>query len=194
MGLDMYLSKKTYVQNWDHTPEEKKTKVSVELNGKPHPGINLDKVTYIQEEVGYWRKANHIHQWFVDNCQKGEDDCREAWVDPEQLNELLTICIQIRDECPLVKGKVENGYTFGEDGEKIYNMIDGEVMTNQELAEELLPTQSGFFFGGTGYDQWYMQDILDTIKMLEAELNKYDELDKMGLGLGLPEYYYRSSW
>ena len=194
MGLDMYLSKKTYVENWDHTPEEKRTKVTVKLGGKKHPGINLDNVTYIQERLGYWRKANHIHQWFVDNCQKGVDDCRDAWVDPEQLWELLELCKEIRDNCPLVKGKVENGYTFGDDGEKIFNYVDGEVMTNQEFAEDRLPTQSGFFFGGTGYDQWYMQDILDTIKLLEEEKKKYEKLEKAGLGLGLPEYYYHSSW
>jgi hypothetical protein len=194
MGLDMYLSKKTYVQNWNHTPEERKTKLTVKLGGKKHPAIDTKKVTYIQEEVAYWRKANHIHQWFVDNCQDGNDDCRESWVDREQLVELVELCKEIRDNCPLVKGKVQNGYTFGEDGEKIFNMVDGELMTNTEFAEERLPTQEGFFFGGTGYDQWYMQDILDTIKVLEAELKKYDELDKQGLGLGLPEYYYRSSW
>ena len=34
MGLDMYLSKKTYVQNWDfHKPEEKHT-ISIKKGGK----------------------------------------------------------------------------------------------------------------------------------------------------------------
>ena len=27
------------------------------------------------EEVGYWRKANAIHGWFVRNVQNGKDDC-----------------------------------------------------------------------------------------------------------------------
>jgi len=193
MGLDMYFYKKTYVKNWDHVPEYDH-EVSVKLNGEPHPGIDPSKVSYIQEDVGSWRKANHIHAWFVDNCQKGVDECQESYVDLEKIKELLGICIEIRNNCPLVKGKVENGYSFGKDGEKIFNYVDGELMTNPEFAEDRLPTQSGFFFGGTGYDQWYMQDILDTIKMFEAELKKYEELEKLGLTLGLPEYYYRSSW
>ena len=29
----------------------------------------------IIEQVGYWRKANQIHNWFVENVQDGEDDC-----------------------------------------------------------------------------------------------------------------------
>lgn len=194
MGLDMYFYKKTYVENWDHFPEERKTKVTVKLGGKKHPCIDTSKVSYIQEKVGYWRKANQIHDWFVQNCQNGVDECQEAYVDLEKLKELLDICIQIRDNCPLVPGKVASGYTFGEDGEKIYNMIDGMVMTNQELAEKLLPTQEGFFFGGIHYDDWYMSQITDTIKMLEAELKLYEKLEKLGLGLSLPEYYYRSSW
>lgn len=187
MGLDMYLSKKHYVKNWDHQPKEEHVKVTVKQNGKKYPYIDANNITYIQEGVGYWRKANQIHQWFVDNCQNGVDECQEAWVDPEQLRELLQTCIAIRDNCPLVKGKVENGYSFGKDGEKIINWIDGEVMENQEFAAELLPTQEGFFFGGTGYDQWYMEDILNTIKILEKEL-------AIDYGRHQPEYYYRSSW
>ena len=30
---------------------------------------------YIHDQVGYWRKANAIHNWFVENVQDGEDDC-----------------------------------------------------------------------------------------------------------------------
>lgn len=193
MGLDMYFYKKTYVKNWDHN-HGTKNEVSVKLNGEPHPGVDPSKVSYIQEEVGYWRKANQIHQWFVDNCQDGVDECQESYVDLEKVKELLQICKEIRDNCPLVKGKVENGYSYGENGEKISNMVDGEVMTNPEFAEDRLPTQSGFFFGGTGYGGWYMNDITNTIKILETELKKYEELEKSGLGIGLPEYYYRSSW
>jgi len=164
MGLDMYLYKKTYVKNWDHAPE-RKHEVEVKLNGENHPGIDLTKVTYIQEEVGYWRKANQIHQWFVDNCQGGVDECQESYVDLEKMKELLQICIVIRDADNL-----------------------------QETAEELLPTQSGFFFGGTEYDQYYMQDINNTIEILEGELKKFETLEEMKVPFMLPEYYYRSSW
>jgi hypothetical protein len=91
MGLDMYLSKKHYVKNWDHAPE-RKFKIAVNLNEKGYSPVNPEKVAYIQEEVGYWRKQNHIHQWFVDNVQGGKDECQVAYVDPAKLQELLETC------------------------------------------------------------------------------------------------------
>ena len=190
MGLNMYLSKKTYVKNWKHNPPEDKISITVKRGGKKHPTIDPSKITYIQEEVGYWRKANQIHNWFVQNVQDGIDECQEAYVDPEKLRELYQVCLSIRENCKLEKGKVQNGYTFNEAGEKEYEYADGEVMTNPEFAEEILPTGAGFFFGSTGYDQWYMQDINNTIEMLEEELKKIDEPFK---GCHA-EYYYRSSW
>lgn len=183
----MYFFKKTYVKNWSHN-KERQHEVSVKLNGEKHPTIDPNKVTYIQEEVGYWRKANAIHQWFVDNVQNGVDECQESYVDETKLRELLNICQAIKENCKLVKGKVSHGYTYGKDGEKIHNMQDGMIMENSSFAAELLPTQSGFFFGGTEYDEFYMQDIDNTIKILETELAIEYTPDTH------PEYYYRASW
>ncbi len=44
----------------------------------------------IELTVAYWRKVNSIHQWFVDNCADGEDNCRPVYVSREKLLELLT--------------------------------------------------------------------------------------------------------
>ena len=192
MGLDMYFFKKTYVKNWDHAPE-RKHEVSVKLNGEKHPAIDPKKVTYIQEEVGYWRKANSIHQWFVDNCQNGNDECQEAYVDVEKMKELLNLCQAIKENCKLKKGKISHGYTIGADGEEIHNMQDGMIMENPLFAADLLPTQSGFFFGGTEYDEYYMQDIDNTIKIMKDELALIEKHAKDETPL-MTEYYYRSSW
>ena len=48
---------------------------------------------------------------------------------------------------------------------------EGQTIVNSEVAAKLLPTQSGFFFGGTDYDQWYMQDIERTIEILTKVLD-----------------------
>ena len=48
------------------------------------------------------------------------------------------------------------------------------VLENHDLAEELLPTSSGFFFGSTLYDDWYFEDLKDTVKMLEQILEEID--------------------
>ena len=151
MGLDMFLSKKTYVKQWDSQSSEERYDVVVTKGGVPVNDIDTTKISYIEEEVATWRKANHIHLWFVENIQAGVDKCGEYYVSERELRELLRVC-------------------------KL-------VQADNSLAEALLPTQSGFFFGGTEYDEWYFKDIDYTISMLEAVLNT-DSGD----------YYYSSSW
>jgi hypothetical protein len=150
MGLDMYLDKRTYVKQWDHIDETKQYKVEVTRGGEP-TNIDPKKVKYIIEEAGYWRKANAIHKWFVDNCQDGVDDCRDAYVGFNDLQALLDLC-------------------------RI-------VIIDKSKAEQLLPSTSGFFFGNTEYDEWYYNDITNTIAILEEALE-----DEHG------DFYYSSSW
>ena len=150
MGLDMYLEKRTYVKQWDHQSAEEKHEVVVTKGGQP-TNIDPKKVKYIIEEAGYWRKANQIHRWFVENVQNGVDNCGDYYVGSEKLTELLEIC--------------------------------KKVEADHSLADTLLPSASGFFFGGTDYDEWYYNDITNTIAILEEAL-----ADKHG------DFYYSSSW
>ena len=109
----------------------------------------------IMEQVGYWRKANAIHKWFVDNIQDGEDDCcyhRE--VTQEDLEELRDIC--------------------------------NEILCNPDVAEDRLPTQDGFFFGDTQYNEWYIEDLRTTIDIIDEVLKTTDFEKEM--------VYYVSSW
>lgn len=46
----------------------------------------------IVDNVGYWRKANEIHNWFVENVQCGKDDCGSYKVDKQMLLDLLDVC------------------------------------------------------------------------------------------------------
>lgn len=179
MGLDMYLSKKRYVKNWDHDTNNK-WQITVKHNGKIVNGkMPIKEVVY---EAGYWRKANAIHQWFVDNVQGGKDDCNEYWVSKDQLKELLEKCREVVAVAVIEKGKVANGQSL-KDGKWEDNLEDGETITNPEAVAKILPTASGFFFGSTNYDQWYMEDIKSTIKILETCLEDSDG-----------DFYYQSSW
>lgn len=181
MGLDMYLSKRHYVKNWDHQkPEERHT---LTLKGPKANQIDLSKVNEITEDVAYWRKANAIHLWFVENIQDGEDDCREYSVSVKKLWELLDTCKKVLKASKLVKGKIKNGYTY-KDGKEIPNMEDGKYIKDPSVAMDLLPTTSGFFFGSTDYDEYYLADIKNTIEQLEEALEKEPDGD----------YYYQSSW
>jgi len=53
--------------------------------------FNIENPKKVIFEVGYWRKANAIHKWFVDNIQDGNDDCNEYSIDEEKLKELLEL-------------------------------------------------------------------------------------------------------
>ena len=59
----------------------------------------------IEEEVAYWRKANAIHNWFVENVQAGVDDCGCYKVSKNQLEELLS-------KCRLVNENPTNAYEY----------------------------------------------------------------------------------
>lgn len=106
------------------------------------------------------------------------------WVSEEQLKELLEICKKVKDVAITSKGQIANGKRFGEGG-WVDMLEDGIIITNPEEVEKILPTQSGFFFGSTGYDQYYLADIDNTIKILE-NINFES--------VGLYDYFYEASW
>lgn len=180
MGLDMYLTRKRYVKGWDSLPEDQKYQVIIRRGNKD---IDSSKVSRIEEEVGYWRKANAIHGWFVTNVQEGEDDCKEYYVDEDQLQELLDTVNKVLENSELVDGKVHTGTSY-QNGEKIEQFEDGKVIKDPTTAKELLPTTEGFFFGGTEYDEYYYQGLVDTKKIIE------DALKNESGG----EYYYQANW
>ena len=45
-----------------------------------------------------------------------------------------------------------------------------KVLADHTLAEELLPTCSGFFFGSTEYDEYYFKDVLRVLDTCESLL------------------------
>ena len=67
----MYLYKKTYVQNWEHTSPEKKHTISIKKGGKVRKDIKPERICYITEQIAYWRKFNALHGWFIENCGGG---------------------------------------------------------------------------------------------------------------------------
>jgi hypothetical protein len=149
MGLDMYLEARKYFSKIDYKsdsddllPDYKElTKFfpagSDELGS--HAGATLE-IT-----VGYWRKANAIHAWFVRECADGVDECQPIWVREGKLRELratVEFLLSIKDE-PNV-------------GEQV---------------EKLLPPQAGFFFGSTELDEYYWGDLEHTKNILDKAID-----------------------
>lgn len=100
MGLDMYLRANAYVSRSDFTADEivdnplfteivKQFGVEDSIDKTGFAGISIDF------PMGYWRKANQIHSWFVEYVQDGEDNCGTYHVGRENLEELKSLCEQV---------------------------------------------------------------------------------------------------
>lgn len=80
--------------------------------------MGLDMYLYDEndEQVGYWRKANSIHRWFVDQVQGGRDDCGSYPVSREKLGELLGLVEQVLADKSLGKKLLPTypGFFFGQ--------------------------------------------------------------------------------
>lgn len=94
----------------------------------------------------------------MDCVQDGEDDCEKYEVTKSNLLDLKAVC----EEVLSLKGKDE-----------------GKI-------EEILPTTSGFFFGGTEYDEYYFSDVEATIEIINKVLETTDFEKELVV--------YQSSW
>ena len=107
MGLDMYLTARKFSMKDFHNQE---------LYGKlvQEAPFALDSAS-LEVQIAYWRKANHIHKWFVDNVQNGNDDCHDYYVSRDQLQLLLDNCkiaLMHKEEAPKLLPRQE-GFFFG---------------------------------------------------------------------------------
>jgi hypothetical protein len=157
----MYLSARKYVGRNDYS-DRQNVKVSSDFNIMvdlapegltKYSDFGGISVSY---PVGYWRKANAIHGWFVNELADGVDECQEIRVPREKL-------VELRDLCKL-------------------------AVSQPAMAGEVLPPTLGFFFGSSEVDEYYMQDLSDTVKMVDHILSIVPE-DNWEW-----EFVYRASW
>lgn len=139
MGLDMYFEK----QRIQYLDESRK------------------KAVIDDEEAGYFRKFNALHNWIVTHCGNNVDDQYPIKLEFVKLKELLNI-LELIDE------KTGN-------------------------AKTLLPTQSGFFFGSTEYDDYYYDNIEVAILIIK-KLIEWVEKNKEEEPLIEHNAIYQASW
>jgi len=65
------------------------------------------------------------------------------------------------------------------------------VRDDHSLAEALLPERRGFFFGSIDYDEYYFDQINDTIEIIKEVLSENDSSEHDSY---TQDYYYSSSW
>ena len=169
MGLDQYLIiRKNEFRSKYHKDEESDLELEYPKDiTRFIPNLtDLSISRKTDYEVGYWRKANHIHNWFIQNCAyKDEcgnpiDDCRPIEITVDKLEKLLDTC--------------------------------KKVLADHSLAETLLPTADGFFFGSVDYDEDYFREIERTVEIIEPVL-KFAK-HKLEIKDYIWEVYYRASW
>jgi hypothetical protein len=85
-------------------------------------------------------------------------------------------CQDGRDEC-------QESYV---DREQLQELLDLCEKALIDKDADLLPPQSGFFFGSTEINEWYWDDLEHTAKVLSAILND-EKLERYS-------FYYQSSW
>ena len=173
MGLDMYLTANEYVSRTQRdpsglSPDTPKRNPLFDTLASRRPGW-VDEAGYsgmsISYPIAYWRKANAIHNWFVQNVQDGQDNCQKSYVSAQNLRDL-------REACQAVLATRNNS-----------------LVSVSEVAEEngIAPT-AGFFFGSTEYDEWYFGD-------LEYTVNAIDRLEANGVfDNAWTDIEYQASW
>lgn len=145
----MTLSKHTYVKNWEHMKPEELHEITITKGGKPS-AIKTERISTIVETVMYWRKANAIHRWFVNNVQDGEDDCKDYYVNADQLSALLEVCKKVSKNKKLASKLLptQSGFFFGatEYDKWYFSDIKDTMKKLTELLAEMEKDPHGSFY------------------------------------------------
>jgi hypothetical protein len=171
MGLNMYLYKRSYVKNWEHTPEEKRHEVTVKVDGEICSRIK-------PERIAYWRKFNALHGWIVANCANGVDECQEIYLSNDSIKNLIEILKEVKEIILKAEktAKVFEDFTGRQYEEITYNCED-EI-------NFIFPPCAGFYFGSLEIDNSFLKDVEKSIEVFQ------NCLDEEGSG----EYIYQASW
>ena len=145
----------------------------------------------VRQCVGYWRKANAIHGWFVRELADGEDNCRDIYVPTEALVRLRDNCVNELANRINAKPNESKHVIKVDDGDTdIFNKIIADIKQEHEntktkvITDDPLAPTAGFFFGSTEKDEWYYNDLEYTVELINSLLAQGDKY----------EYYYRASW
>jgi hypothetical protein len=146
MGLDIYFHK-TKRTEWERFQNDTQAK----SGNSSHD--------FEPEEIGYFRKVNFLMSFF-----DYDGNCEYKEISRERLQALRDACAEIAKMKP-VRIEITRYDYGGTDEVKDYSLAD------KTRCAELLPTQSGFFFGNTEYDQWYFQEVKEVLIWVDRVLS-----------------------
>ena len=125
MGLDQYLYVRKSVDS-KHYKRVDGQNVWVDNPAFDAVVLACDAYNYLDNDNGYkwatvtvpvfyWRKAYHIHDWFVRNVQDGDDDCKSYELSSATLGELRDALVEIMAE-PIEKRRAKQEELLPFDG------------------------------------------------------------------------------
>lgn len=213
MGLDQYLTAEVSLGGYNWSPEHERldAETIVQATNLDHVWSDMARRVEVRVHVAYWRKANAIHRWFVENCQGGVDDCGTYPVTKADLRRLHETCVIVLASSEMVPDMVTRGFKSPAGADALMTLLGefeaqramaageprpedaptweriatpGEVILDPAVAQAHLPVQPGPFFGSYEYDEGYVSDLVDTVAQIEPLLGLPDDTD----------LYYSSSW
>ena len=156
MGLDMYLNAKRYVSKHFNAGDEAVARA-------------------IQEQ--FPELAGKTGRWGDDSPVKEVTVEAGYWRKANAIHQWFVKNVQEgEDDC--------RPYYVGREQLEELREVCKRVLAFRHLAVELLPAQSGFFFGSTDYDDWYYQDLEQTVAIIDDVLTLPTAWD----------FEYRASW
>lgn len=141
--------------------------------------IYFNKIKKQSDEIGYFRKVNFLVSFVEDLLGREIINCEEVPFDKQMAEELVRSCKEVLSAKADIKNYCEHQH-----------IPDNEIgnYTPEMIAEELLPTRPGFFFGNTDYDEWYYHDVEEVLNWCESTLlPEFNDLD-------VDEQIYFSIW
>ena len=143
MGLDMYLNARKYVSRYDYKGEDRVEIADFSALADMSGVEGLTKYydfggIEVSYPIAYWRKANAIHGWFVNECAGGVDECQPIYVPREKLAELRDLCKAAVSQ-PAMAGDIlppTPGFFFG--GYEIDEWYMSDLQRTIEMLDHIL--------------------------------------------------------
>lgn len=136
------------------------------------------------EDIGYFRKVNCLLPFFG-----YEDDCSIHPIEKYQIEQLVSIAKELlalydTTSYQLHLQQIDVNYykEIYKDNQKMRNERCKPVLEKMEeiwkqfesVAQEKLPTTTGFFFGSQAYREYYVADLKDIVEIFTKVLDETD--------------------
>ncbi len=140
MGLDMYMylkkseNKSNFEEEYEGLYPEEMKQFEEEIAQRNFVSVDYE----VSCQVAYWRKANAIHKWIVENCADGRDECQEIYMPIDKLIELKKICSNVLENRSLARDLLPtcDGFFFG--GQKYDEWYYKDVKYTYDILTKLI--------------------------------------------------------